>query len=52
LWAAGSETYSIRVPRELLRVMTINTSHGVVPRELDLRGATETERALDLILEK
>lgn len=52
LWAAGSETYSILVPRELLRPSTVNTNHRVVPHEIDLRGATEAERALDLVLEK
>lgn len=52
LWTEGRDTYSLLVPRELLRVFSVNTSHGVVPREIDLRGASEAERELDLVLEK
>lgn len=42
--------FSIRVPREELETDVISSRLRVHPRRLDLRGATEAERALDLVL--
>jgi hypothetical protein len=44
--------YSVRVPRELLRVAAVDTSRHPVPREIDLRGVTEDEREQDFVFEE
>jgi hypothetical protein len=45
-------TYSVRVPRELVDVMTLDTNRGAHPRTIDLRGTSEVERPLDIVLEE
>jgi hypothetical protein len=45
-------SYSARVPRELLAVRTINTPLGIHPKEVDLRGVTTDDHALDFVLGK
>jgi hypothetical protein len=43
--------YTVRVPRELLEITTLDTNRVANPRQLDLRGVKEDERAWDVILE-
>jgi hypothetical protein len=45
-------SYSERVPRELLRVLTTDTALDVHPKEVDLRGVTADDHALDFVLGK
>jgi hypothetical protein len=60
LWRAGApgvdvpqrDEYSVLVPRELLRPAALCTEHRLAPVEIDLRGATEAERRVDLVFEK
>jgi hypothetical protein len=49
---ARDGSYSERVPRDLLSILTIDTSRGPTPRQIDLRDATEDERQLDIVLEE
>lgn len=44
--------YSTRVPRELLKVLTIDSPRGVSPRELDLRDERGEEREQDFVFEE
>ena len=44
-------SYSARVPRELLRVLTVNTSRAASPSTLDLTGFEGDEKQFDIILE-
>jgi hypothetical protein len=46
----GEGRYSVRVPREELTTNVVSSALRVHPPRLDLRGATETERELDLVL--
>ena len=52
-WVAYDDdgNYSVRVPRELLQITTLDTNRVANPRQLDLRGVKEDERAWDVILE-
>jgi hypothetical protein len=45
-------SYSLLVPRELLKIRMVDTACHPVPAELDLRGATGDEREFDLYLER
>ncbi len=49
LGADGS--YTRRVPRQLLHVLTVNTNRSPNPREIDLAGFTGDEYEQDVILE-
>jgi hypothetical protein len=41
-------TYSARLPRELAVIRAVNTSFTLHPKSIDLTGATEAERVVDL----
>jgi hypothetical protein len=45
-------TYSVRVPRKLLKLTTLDTNRHAVPSELDLTGATDDDRSFDVVLEE
>ncbi|QDV09244.1 hypothetical protein Poly30_48010 [Planctomycetes bacterium Poly30] len=44
--------YEQLLPRELHELLAINTSYGPVPSEVDLRGVTEEDYPLDVVLEE
>lgn len=44
-------SYSVRVPRELIRILPVNTSLGPNPATLDLAGFEGDEKEYDIILE-
>jgi hypothetical protein len=48
---AEDGSYSVRVPRELLPLRTVNTSRGPNPATLDLTGFEGDEKEYDIILE-
>jgi hypothetical protein len=45
-------SYSVKAPRELLPVLTIDTNRSAHPKEIDLRGVTEDEFEVDVVLEE
>jgi len=47
--AAG--TYSVKVPRELLKVLTINTNRAAYPKEIDLSGFAGDAFEQDVVLD-
>jgi hypothetical protein len=46
----ASGRYTVRAPRKLLRVLSINTNYVHEPREVDLRGVEADDFEFDLVL--
>lgn len=44
-------SYSVRVPREVVKILTVNTSLGAAQESLDLTTVVGDEHAFDIILE-
>jgi len=49
--SAEDDSYFRKVPRALLPIRTVSKNRAIHPSSIDLRGATEAQRQIDLILE-